>query len=221
LSGRSLRTMASVDETLSAFIEAWNEGQRPDVDEYLERAPAGERKDLADLIRTFLLEAPVPSYSEETLVAIGAEPGTRKAAALLDEETGLWPSLLPRLRHRMKLKREEVVVQLAELLGVGADAPKVRAYYHEMETGTLDPEGVSRRVLDALARIFGVSAGELETGGEYSVAFSPEAAFLRRLDGLAGSADHVLAESMEYGSPGGEPEEWDEVDRLFRGGRDA
>jgi hypothetical protein len=213
--------MSSVNETLSAFIEAWNSGRRPDVDEYLERAPAPEREELAGLIRTFLLEAPVPAYSEETLAAIQADPATRKVAALLDEEAGLWPGLLPRLRHRMKLKREEVVAQLAEMLGFGANAPKVRAYYHEMETGTLDPRGVSRRVLEALAGIFGVSTGELEAAGDYSVAFSPEAAFLRRLDGLAASADHVLAESMEYGSPGGEPEEWDEVDRLFRGGRDA
>ena len=120
--GRSSRAMASVDETLSAFIEAWNAGRRPDVDEFLERAPEPERDELADLIRTFLLEAPVPAYSDETLAALRNEPGVRKAAALLDEEAGLWPALLPRLRHRMKLKREEVVLQLAELLGVGANA---------------------------------------------------------------------------------------------------
>ena len=130
-----------------------------------------------------------------------------------------WP--LPRLRHRMKLKREEVVALLAELLGVGADAPKVRAYYHEMESGTLEPEGVSQRVLDALARIFGVSTRELEDAGDYSIDFSPAGAFLRRLDGMGAPPHGMLAESMQYGSPGEEPDDWDEVDRLFRGGRDA
>ena len=212
--------MASVDETLSAFIEAWNAGRRPDVDEYLERAPAAEREELADLIRTFLLEAPVPAYSEETLAALRSDPGVRKAAALLDEEAGFWPTVLPRLRHRMKLKREEVVVQLAELLGVGANASKVHAYYHEMESGTLDPAGVSRRVLDALARIFGVPRDELEAAGRFdTTAFNAEAAFLRPLD--VRMAGHVAAESLTYDSPGAAPEDWDEIDRLFRGGRDA
>jgi hypothetical protein len=211
--------MASVDETLSAFIEAWNAGRRPDVDEYLERAPADERETLADLIRTFLLEAPVPAYSEETLAAIQAEPATRKAAALLDEEAGFWPQLLPRLRHRMKLKREEVVVQLAELLGVGANASKVHAYYHEMESGTLDPKGVSGRVLDALARIFGVSTDELEEAGRFEPTDLSMGIYARPLD--LRMASHVAAESLVYGSPGATPEEWDEVDRLFRGGRES
>ena len=212
--------MASVDETLSAFIEAWNAGQRPDVDEYLERAPAPEREELAGLIRAFLEEAPVPAYSEETLAAIKSEPAARKAAALLDDEEGLWPALLPRLRHRMKLKREEVVAQLAELLGVGANAQKVRAYYHEMESGTLDPEGVSRRVLDALGRILGVSAGELEEGGRFEPTdLGLGAAWMRPVD--IRMASHLAAESLAYDSPGGAPEEWDEVDRLFRGGREG
>ena len=191
------------------------------MDEYLGRAPEGERDELADLIRTFLLEAPVPAYSDETLAAIQAEPATRKAAALLDEEAGLWPALLPRLRHRMKLKREEVVAQLAEMLGVGADAPKVRAYYHEMESwDARSGGGLAAGARRARADLRGVDG---RAGGRpASIRWRSRP----RRPSCAGSTGWQVGRSRAgrvdgVRLPGGQPEEWDEVDRLFRGGRDA
>ena len=50
--------MASPDQLLSEFCDAWNAGERPRVDDYLEQAPAGDRDELAALIRTFLEQAP-------------------------------------------------------------------------------------------------------------------------------------------------------------------
>lgn len=212
--------MTSVDRVLSDYVDAWNAGERPDVDKFLERAPEDEREELADLIRTFLLNAPVPAYSEATLAQIQGEPAVKAAAGLLDEQSGQWPELLPRLRRAMKLKREEVVASLVELLGLKGEQARVWAYYHEMESGTLEPSGVSRRVLDALGRILGVSTRDLEDAGRFEATdLSLGAAYMRPLDGTM--SGHLTAESLSYDSPGAAPEEWDEVDRLFRGGRET
>ncbi len=56
-----------------------------------------------------------------------------------------------RLRERAQVKRAELVERLAEALGRRPSEEKVASYYHEMEQGSLDSEGVSRAVLEALA----------------------------------------------------------------------
>src|SRR5512145_2161822 len=100
--------MTSLDEILSDFIDAWNAGERPDLDEYLERALAGEREELAGLIRAFMVDAPVPKYSPDTLREIQSEPAVRRTIELIESRAGLWAELLPRLRARMRLTREQV-----------------------------------------------------------------------------------------------------------------
>ena len=48
------------DRILSEFIDAWNAGRRPDVDDYVSRVPAEERAELADELLSFLSFAPTP-----------------------------------------------------------------------------------------------------------------------------------------------------------------
>ena len=63
------------DRILSEFIDAWNAGSRPDVDDYIARAPAEQQGELArDELLSFLTFAPTPSYDDDTLAAIRAEP---------------------------------------------------------------------------------------------------------------------------------------------------
>jgi hypothetical protein len=212
--------MANLDETLSDFIDAWNAGQRPDLDEYLERLPESEREELAALIRAFMVEAPVPAYSVETLREIQSEPAVRRTIALIESQAGLWAELLPRLRSRVRLTREQVVSRLAEALGQGPREASVHAYYHRMESGTIEPAGVSRRVLDALAGIFGVPTSDLEAAGDFGSAPGPGTAYtmFTRTLGVDAALD-MNAERLEYRSPEKPPEKWDDVDRLFLGGR--
>jgi hypothetical protein len=211
--------MSSPDQLLNEFIDAWNAGERPRVEEYLERAPESERDELADLLGTFLEEAPTPRYSEETIAQLRRDPAVVEVAALLESRSGLWPSLLPRLRRRAKLKRDEVVTALAELLGVGGQKEKVAVYYHQMETGRLDPGGVSRGVLEALGRILRVDAKEIQEAGDVWLEPPDTLAgvYMRAPTGRIPSAAESRAEA-----PAPEEQwaiEWDEVDRLFRGGR--
>ena len=136
--------------------------------------------------------------------------------ALADSRAGFWPSLLPRLRRRAKLTRDQLVVQLAERLSLAGQEPKIKRYYHQMEAGTLDPDGVSVKVLESLAAVFGVKTGELEEAGSFTGAggLASGPVYARAETALELPSDHLAAP----GSPAS-PGDWDEVDELFRGGR--
>ena len=75
-------------------------------------------------------------------------------------------------------------------------------------------------MLDALARIFGVSTRDLESAGDFGSAPESEAGavmFARPLE--ADWTYDVNSERLAYRQPDKPPDEWDEVDRLFLGGR--
>ena len=129
---------ASVETLFDEFAVAYRRGERPDVDAFLARAGEGERDGLAELIDRFLAAAPARESSEEEIVLMQAR---------LESEP---PLLL--LRHRRALGRAAVVDGLVRALGLDrAKRGKVGRYYHELETGILDPEPVDGRVWDALS----------------------------------------------------------------------
>jgi len=210
--------MASADQLLSEFIDAWNLGERPSVDRYLERAAAGEGDELAALIHTFLEDAPTPNFSPETLAEIAREPPATELASLIDSGSGTWPSLLPMLRRRAQMTRDQVVARLAAALDIAGREPKVKRYYHQMEAGTIDPAGVSRGVLRALGGVLGVSLTEIEQAGDFG-APAPAAGGLhfRVADDVVGTLED--ADFVEAPRSPGIDEDVDEVDRLFLGGR--
>ena len=80
------------DRILSEFIDAWNAGSRPDVDDYLARAPAEQQSELADQLLSFLTFAPTPSYDDDTLAAIRAEPIVAAALAAPASAAGCCPA---------------------------------------------------------------------------------------------------------------------------------
>jgi hypothetical protein len=209
--------MTDVDRLLSEFIDEWNAGRRPKVEDYLDRAPDGRENELASMIEAFLDIAPTPNYSEEVLEELMREPAVLASVEALEGQAGLWPSLLPRLRQRAKLRREQVVSGLLEQLGIQgrAETEKAARYVHELETGTLATAGVSRRVIEALARVLGASSDELERAADFQgMGMSgAEPAFMRAAPAAEAG---VLASRAE--SPA--EAEWDEVDRLFLGGRE-
>jgi hypothetical protein len=208
--------MATPEELLSNFIDAWNAGERPRVPEYLAKAPAADREELAALIRTFLEQAPTPDYSPEKLAAIASEPAVKELSGLIESQSGFWPSLLPRLRRRSKLTRDQVVAQLAGLLGLEGREPRIHPYYHQMETGTIDPRGVSRRVLEGLAKVFKVDVKQIEEAGDFTLMPPSGApAYLRSY-----KAREVMgAEAVDFNAPASPGAPMDEVDQLFLGGR--
>src|SRR6266545_6355514 len=95
---------------------------------------------------TFLARAPAPD---------------EQAVQLFEAWQAGEPPLL-RLRTARGVTRDAVVAALVKTLGLDEKKKdKVGRYYHELETGRLEPERVDRRVWDALAETLSARAADL------------------------------------------------------------
>jgi hypothetical protein len=207
------------EQVLSEFIDAWNAGQRPDVDDYIPRVAAEERDALGEELLAFVTLAPTPDYSEEAMAAIRAEVATAAS-----DQRGLFPALLARVRERLSKSTADVAGELVNELGLTKQqASKTAGYLERLESGSLEPARVSRRVFEALGKVLGVRSAELDGAADRSgwigLHATPAAVPVFRADEAAAerAARHldVLADAL--GAPGTAAR--DEVDELFLGGR--
>ncbi len=185
---------------------------------FLAQASSRERDQLAALIDAYLTRAPRREFDalafRDSPAAAVAESVQRSLAG----SSGLWPTLLPRLRNQARVRRADLVAELAARLGAQGQQDKVASYYHQMEQGLLPESGVSDTVLEALGRIIGYSkealrkAGQMPAAGGTSAA--PGAVFAR----TKSSATEPFAAEPAAPAASDPAQEWDEVDRLFRGG---
>lgn len=181
------------------YAARYARGERPDAREYLARA-GGEADELARLLERFVVASPPPGPSEETVELIRAWRSGE-------------PPLLE-LRRRRGLRRAAVVDALMIALGLDlAKREKVAGYYHDLESGLLDPGRVDRRVFRALAET-------LQAKVEDVLAWEPpvqfEGTYYRRADAYA-DAQMVATSAAPPTVKAEEPP--DEIDRLFRGDR--
>jgi hypothetical protein len=209
--------VSDVDRLFSEYVREHQAGGEADPRSFLARASPDDRAELGALIDGYLTRAPRQEIDPDTFRGSAAERTLDELERVIGGQSGLWPALLPRLRDRIGLKRSELVQKLADALGVANRSEKVAAYYHQMEQGLLPATGVADRVLEALARLLGESAQALREAGRATrppgeAAAPAAAAFARHAHSEEGMASPgTTAEPAQ-------PEEWDEVDELFRGG---
>jgi transcriptional regulator with XRE-family HTH domain len=202
----------TTDRILSAFMDAWVAGERPRLEDYLERVDPAERAALADAIDDFVTLAPLPRYDDAALAAIRAEATGTTAAA------GTLPALLTRLRAGAGLTVRDLAGRLAARLGVSERQIKVEDYLERLERGELDGRRLSQRLLDALAGALPIDPDALDGASRLG---GPAPAGVRMRGGDPQTAGPVrdeletLADLMATPAP----DAWDEVDELFRGGR--
>jgi hypothetical protein len=210
-------TMADVEKLLHDFIEEDRTAGPADPLRYVERLEGIDRAELEALIDGYLARAPRRAFDAEAFERSPARGVAEELARALGGVSGTWPALLPRLRHRAQIARSEVVQRLADELGArDTQIEKVTRYYHAMEQGTLPSGGVSDRVLEALGRVLGVTAGRLRQAGKDAggrAAGPAEAAAFARV----GSPDPTLvdADALRRGTARSGDEPRDEIDALF------
>lgn len=193
------------DRILSDYIDDWNAGRRPRLEDFLARAAPDQRDSLADEIAGFVAMAPEPDWQPDALEAVRAE-----AADLVS-----LPSALSAWRRRARLTLDQLGAGLARAVGV-RDEEKTTRYLGKLESGSLDPGGVSRTVLARLATLLGVGEQDLEA---LATPWPPAPAAAPAMWRAAPKAALQEREDLELlaGALGQEP--WDEVDELFLGGR--
>ncbi len=210
--------MADVENLFRSYVARHRAGENPSERELLTQVEGTDRDELAAMIDAYLARAPRRAWDPSQFEASGAAPFVESVARSLQGSAGFWPTLLPRLRTRMRVARKDLVGELASRLGVPGRQDKVGHYYHQMEQGLLPSEGVSDSVLDALGAILGESREALRRAGQsLGPAGGPggtDAVFARTAVGPAVEAE-VAAPAA---APRSAEEEWDEIDRLFRGG---
>src|ERR1700760_965439 len=141
--------VTDADRLRAKYIEEHRGGGAADPTTFLSRAVASDRRELAALIDGYLSRAPRQQFNAVGFRGSRSEQVVDELERALGGQSGLWPALLPELRHRAGLKRAEVVARLAGRLGLARREPKVATYYHQMEQGILPSAGVSDRVLAA------------------------------------------------------------------------
>ena len=209
-----------IDKLLSDFIDAWNAGERPRVGDYLARAEPAERDELASRLEEWLLVAPTPDYSEQTLAEIRAEPAFAGALAEIDAQPGPWPEALPRLRERVGLSVRDLASRVTGAFGLRGQEQRAEAYLEQMERGQLDASSVSRRLLGVVADALGASAEALSRSGGMMRPAAP-GAFLYRAESEPSASVEEDLDVLARAALSSPPPPMDELDRLFLGGPDA
>jgi hypothetical protein len=208
--------MTSVSRLLAQYVEEHRSGGEADPSAYLERADPKQRPELAALIDAYLARVPRRPFDEAAFRESRSQATVDALERAIAGASGQWPVALPQLRRRAGLKRGQLVERLAQSLGVGARGEKVGLYYHQMEQGLLPADGVTDRVLEALASLLGSSARALREAGRPLAGLGGRQPATGPAFARATRADADVAFDLPS-SPAPARKQWDEVDELFRG----
>ena len=133
-----MRPDVLVEQLFDEWAASYGRGENPDPLSYLERAGT-HADDLSRLMDGFLRLAPRNEPAEETLVLARAWV------------SGASP--LVALRASRGIRRDEIVEAVMNEFKLAPERrAKVKRYYHELESGLLDPAGLDSRLADLLAR---------------------------------------------------------------------
>jgi hypothetical protein len=208
--------MTDVDRLLREYIEEHRAGGQADPLGYVEQLRGTDRAELEALIDAYLANAPRRAWDPEAYKGSPAERLVESLAESIAGVSGSWPSLLPALRTKAKIHRDELVARLADALGVAGREEKVAYYYNQMEHGQIEPAGVSDRVLDALASIVDTTREALLKAGELVSPGADAEVFARTAKSEGDHAIDELAPPAATAQAAGAGR--DEVDELFLGG---
>jgi hypothetical protein len=206
--------MTSVDRLLEQYVTAYRSGDT-DPWPYLDQVEGEQRLELEEMMELFLVNAGPADWEPDSFRESSASKFVERLVPdLLVPERG-WRDYLPSLRLRLRIERQAVDAQLARALEATdpAETEKVADYYHDMEQGNLEPEGVSDPVLEALSEIYGTTVQVLRRVGERTRPPDTRAVFARSDSRVVELADTDSSRPKPaFSRIEGEP---DRIDRLF------
>jgi len=185
-----------VEALFDDFAARFARGERPDPHTYLARA-GGQADELARLLDAYLVLVPPgePSADDRARVRL-------LALEAMEEGTLLG------LRKRGGLSRGAVVDAIVTAFSLDeGKREKVRRYYHELESGQLDPKRVNGKLWLVLGKLLG-APGERLAGLAGPQVVAASALYRRDPD----------TDAIEPPMTAAAPDEPDEVDRLFLSG---
>jgi hypothetical protein len=207
---------ASVEQVFLDALEDLRAGRVDSIEHYLELVPQSQRAQLADLLAMYFASRRRPAEKELRAASYERVLDTIDRVSETAGPAGILPGLLRELRRTRGLRRQDVTRSLCERFEVGENAvSELEREYHRLETGQLGGEGLSQRLLTALAELFRIDLDDL-AGASLPVPGTarprPAHAFGRSAGGTHSDQD-AQATRAEPGS--------ELVWQLFHGGRDA
>ena len=166
--------MSTTDQVLSEFIDAWNAGRRPRVREYLARLPTAPTATSSPTSSRPGSRSPRPPPTTSPPAPRSAP--SRPSPACSTRRRGRRPVADGRPgapRPRRALHRRPRGTPGRALLARPRRRPAHTGYLERLERGALDPTRVSRRLLDALGALLGVSGRALADAAAFSRALRP------------------------------------------------
>ena len=205
-----------LEQALSAFIDDWNAGRGPQLDEHLQSVADRDRAELAAAVATFMRirrDAGLRSMSpERSWTPIRRWPS---------RASGCWvpscPSSCVSIGPQRQLSVRDVARRVGAALGLSGREERIESYLERLEHAELDGRRLSRRLLDALASVLGADCDALERASLRGLA--PSGALFRMADDR--DAGQVLdqLEAVADALYAAAPPAADEIDDLFLGGR--
>jgi hypothetical protein len=213
--------MSAVEQVFLEALDDLRSGRSEPVERYLERVPATDRQQLADLLAGYFASRvrPVDPHAnaalfERTLEVVDRVIGERSG------EAGLLPAMLVQLSSTRGLRRRDLVARLREQLGLPERAETTLAeYYHRLESNRVPGPSLSRRLLVALGSVLRISEEELDAASrpfcpptrvQAVAGFGRGATLGAEISGTAPAVPAVPEDPVAH-----------EVYSLFYGGRDA
>ena len=205
------------DRVLSEFIDSYNAGRRPDIDDYLGRVPDDERELLLADMSNYMTWAPTPEFDGSTVAQLRAEPVMVQALARARRRPQSWAEILAARRKALSLSTEQLASKLVGSLGLSKKfAPKTAVYLERSERGELDARRFAPRLLDALADVLKISPSDLSGAAGAHLKTAPSPAFRASAPAAARAREDLELMADLAAAPS--QRDWDEVDELFRGG---
>lgn len=151
--------MIGVDEIFSRFVTAHRKAGDADPRPYLDELSGVDRLELMVRIDRFLETAPPPAFDAAAFARFRADPARQRLVADV-----LNASTLAELRAGTN--KRKLATALAERLGLSGHEDTVRARYHDIEAGNVDPARVRVSVWEALSDALGTTVDRVRDAAE-------------------------------------------------------